>query len=124
MGDGGQEYSVVNRTPVHDESLGEVDQVWRGVAGRAESSPSKCGIDNRGDRSLAVRAGYVHGPEGALGVAEARHECPHIFEAELDTEPFEPVQVFKRVRAIHRERSPQALARARLKALASQREHP
>src|SRR4029453_14394638 len=124
MGRGGHEYLAVDRTTVHDKSLGEIDQVWRGIARRAESGRSKRGIHDGGDGSFAVRAGNVHRPKGALGVAETRHQCPHVLEAELDTESFEPEQVFKRVRAIHRERSPQALARARQKAPASPREHP
>ena len=86
-----------DRPAVDDESLGQIDQMGRGVARRSWPAARKRGVDHRRDRALAVGAGDVDGSERPLGMAERVDDRGDVLEAELDAELFEAEELVERV---------------------------
>ena len=62
----------VNRIRSDDEPFGEIHEVRRGVAGRAEARGDERGMNHRRDRTLAVGAGDVERRKRPLGMPERR----------------------------------------------------
>ena len=74
-----------------DEPFGDVGQVGRRVAGRAQAGRAQCRVHHGRDRPFAVGAGDVQRGEAALGVAE-RLAQPRPRLAEPDIVPVASVE--------------------------------
>ncbi len=87
------ERRLSHRLSVHDEPLRQVDQVRGGIPAAAIPLASQRLVDDRRDRSFAVRTGDVNGLEPALGMTERLDEVRHVLQPELDPEELEAGEI-------------------------------
>src|SRR5205814_7668201 len=78
-----------DRRTADDESLVEVNEVWRGIPCGADSSRDESGVNHRGDRSLDVGSGDVQREERAFRVIQRVAQVPDVLETKLDAEGLE-----------------------------------
>src|SRR5439155_20083293 len=87
---------------LHDDPLVEPDDVRGCVYADAVPPGTKDGRAIGAHGAFPVRAGDVEHLQAALRVAEEGQAPPDVVQAELDSEPLQPVEMLQRSLIVHR----------------------
>ena len=101
---------LVDLVSLHAHALGHPLDMRRTISSDAKSGMRQRGLDQRGDRPLALGARHMDRAEGGLRIAKPRGKVEHRLEADPHRSARPPLPVGERVEPRHRAREVQILS--------------